>query len=289
MERFGASLWDDDLLPLTARETIQHDLESRYLTTRTSRAANLPWLPTLPFSSSSTMDTLLLLALLNLPAFVYVQSLWKRSPRARQQLIRRGNVFTLADINEPATDPRLLVREKVASFLDMFALKPGQVWQKPWTLLTSSFVHVDLKHFGGNMASYAVLVKPLSRAHRFNGLHACCITIGSSLVSSAVSLAGHKWSTSRTSAERHRPTYSFGFSGVLCAFSAIVTALHPSPAAALPILYDLYGAITQLMLPESNLTNPPTILGQQRVGHIAHLAGAGFGFAYYWTFLRRRL
>lgn len=230
-----------------------------------------------------------LLALLNLPAFAFVQYVWLGPPKKQTRMVG-GRIFTVQDTRSVDMDPAKVSHARLRPHLDMFALSRRHARHRPWTLLTSAFVHIDVSHFFANMCALFVLAKELRHVTGLTNMHVLSITIGSSLFSSLVWLTKEEpWTQSRT------PTYSFGFSAVLNSFAAIRTALlfrlhsygieEASRALVVPALQigcDVWGLFT-----ERSVVQPSEFGLSKRINYAAHLAGAGFGFMYYYAILRR--
>ncbi|KAI5370498.1 putative peptidase S54, rhomboid domain, Rhomboid-like superfamily [Septoria linicola] len=140
------------------------------------------------------------------------------------------------------------------------------------------------------MLSLLALAKDSRYVAGLTDIHVFSIAIGSSVFSSLVWLSKEESYTQRSA-----PSYSFGFSAVINSFAAIRTALllraysygkeEASAALVMPaaqMACDLWGLLT-----ERSILQPMEFGLSTRINYAAHLAGAGFGFVYYYTVLRR--
>ena len=177
------------------------------------------------------------------------------------------NVATFAALNLLLSD---------AAAMDHFACGPGNAAARPWTLLTSLFSHVSVRHLLQNMqtlVSVAPLVQSALGRRRFLALY-----LGGGLAANAAGLL-------YAAATRQRGRRSMGASGAIFALLAANAAMFPD------VVYVWYGGLelTALQLLGANVALDALggAMARDGVDVVAHAGGAAFGAAFWQLVVQR--
>jgi membrane associated rhomboid family serine protease len=145
-----------------------------------------------------------------------------------------------------------------------------------YTMLTSTFTHVDLWHLAGNMLTAYYLGGFLCQMPIITPAHFLTISIGSGIAGSAVFLFQRYYASGMTGYDQTR---GLGFSGALMGITTVAAFLSPHTKfhiyGIIPI--PLWGLAVGYGVYDGYYLND----NKSRIGHAGHLGGAAFGFLYY--------
>ncbi|OCL02083.1 rhomboid-domain-containing protein [Glonium stellatum] len=151
---------------------------------------------------------------------------------------------------------------------------------KWWTIVTSTFFHMDLWHFLGNMFSMYAFGTILARHPGIRAIHVATLALGSGVFGSFGFLL-HQY-------RRRQPnvkTFGLGASGAVMGMGAAAACLFPKHSV---LLYGIIPVPLWLLIggyfafDSYYLDKPGT-----KVAHAGHLGGLCFGLVYYFLRLRR--
>lgn len=158
------------------------------------------------------------------------------------------------------------------------------------TWITSNFVHLKPMHLLDNLLALSMFGNFVTKVPGINALHITAIVLGSSVFGSLAMIVEHNvisgtvnWAAGGTS------TIASAL-GAIAAFGVPHERMHVGPLS-IPV----WAVITATFIAdfwgwfEANPTAASKLLEvkPQRIGHVAHLAGAVFGAAYYFVALKR--
>lgn len=161
--------------------------------------------------------------------------------------------------------------DRIRRFLDKnFYLSPGDEWQRPWTLVTSAFSHIDFGHFVTNALSFNAFSKLL--AIFLPPVHFGGVILTSALAGSAAFLV--QQSRKKFPNRRFR---ALGMSAVTSGMGAMAAYLFPqAPASVYGVNMPMWAAFAGYFAWDA------FFLESERwtAGHAAHLGGALAGLVY---------
>lgn len=150
-----------------------------------------------------------------------------------------------------------------------------------WTLLTSSFAHLDFFHIGSNMFTAYYLGQFLCYSPVITPSRFIAITIGSGITGFLGYIYQRYLAVGGNSVDHSR---GLGFSGALMGITSVAACLAPRAKVAIYgiIPVPLWGVVLGYGLYDGYYVND----GSSRIAHAGHLGGLAFGIAYYLLKLR---
>lgn len=150
-----------------------------------------------------------------------------------------------------------------------------------WTILTSTFTHVEVFHLAGNMFTAYYLGRFLCYAPMITPARFLTIAIGSGLTGSVGFLYQRYLASGGSGFDGKR---GLGFSGALMGITSVAACLSPATKVYLYgiVPVPLWGMVAGYAFFDGYYVND----NASRVGHAGHLGGLAFGIAYYLLRLR---
>ncbi|KAK6382396.1 hypothetical protein LTS17_004283 [Exophiala oligosperma] len=164
-----------------------------------------------------------------------------------------------------------------------FTLKTEDVWLgRLWTMITSSFSHIDLPHLAANMSTFS----SFSRYLIFIGISPkqyATLILGSALTGSLAATFHYAWMENRDGTRRS----GLGLSAVCMGLITATAAVSPNGKVSFMGLGPVPMWMTALgyVLFDTYMIDSPT----SSIGHAAHVGGAIFGATYSYMILRGNL
>jgi membrane associated rhomboid family serine protease len=150
-----------------------------------------------------------------------------------------------------------------------------------YTMLTSTFTHVDIWHLAGNMLTAYYLGGFLCQMPIITPAHFLTISIGAGVSGSVVFLIQRYYASGGTGYDQVR---GLGFSGALMGITTVAACISPYTKfniyGIIPV--PLWGLALGYGIYDGYYLND----NRSRIGHAGHLGGAAFGIAYYLLKLR---
>lgn len=283
-----------------------------------SKVSDNPGAPTKPIVSP-VYGCFKVITVLNLPPLIGFQWLFRQAVSATLQQSKgwvgsyiKPRQSTAQSVKSFIEDDRLMemartrFKELAAPWLDHFAFKTVGKFEKPWTLVTHAFLHLEPIHYTTNMLGLWALAPACAQIPDLDIKHICAIVVGSSIFGAIGNwLQTLVCSPLDTPESRGLLPYAAGASAIVSGFLAIVSVAEPRFwttisfsvvefrmkawfVAALKVTVDVLGLLGQLF-PSVAKAADLTVKAKpkRRIGHSAHLMGMLFGFTYYHLFLKR--
>jgi membrane associated rhomboid family serine protease len=150
-----------------------------------------------------------------------------------------------------------------------------------WTLLTSTFAHIDLWHLAGNMFTTYFLGGFLCASPIITPMRLVIITLGAGITGSIGSLYQRYLVTHNKGRDYKR---GLGFSGALMGITSVAACLTPTAKVLIYgiVPMPLWGLVLGYGFYDGYYLND----NNSRIGHAGHLGGLVFGITYYLLRLR---
>lgn len=171
--------------------------------------------------------------------------------------------------------------EKWLTFYRNMTLNLSEVQNRPWTLITSTFTHINFWHLLGNAVTTYFLGQFLAAAPMMNPARILLITFGSGLAGSIGWLANR---TSRSAPRQYDRQRAMGFSGSVMGIMTVAACFNPTSKVLIYgiVPVPLWGLVAGYFVYDGYYLNS----NNTQIAHAGHLGGLMFGFAYYFLKLR---
>jgi membrane associated rhomboid family serine protease len=150
-----------------------------------------------------------------------------------------------------------------------------------WTMLTSTFTHVEIWHLAGNMFTAYFLGTFLCASPIITPVRFLTIALGAGFTGS-VGYVYQRYLVTHGQGKDYKR--GLGFSGALMGITSVAACLNPTSKVLIYgiVPMPLWGLVLGYAFYDGYYLND----GNSRIGHAGHLGGLAFGIAYYVLKLR---